>query len=186
MDSRHRQEGRRQTPPTETRTELRASLPLSQINPSAHVAEPVRTQASGTDQPPASCRAAGILCPWACQPIITGTSFRARGHHLFPRGQQQPGSLGVRQVGSAAVREQSSGVLLDNSADIEGSLDGLCCPPKKRHLLDLGREVRPLEEGWWASLSPSEAAPGKFASPRCKRKRVYSRSPASPATRAKL
>lgn len=154
MDSRHHQEGRRQTPP---------SLSLSQINPLAHVAEPVRTQAPGTHQPPASCRAAGTLCPWACQPVITGTSFRAQGHHLFPRGQQQLGSLGVRQVGSAAVREQSSGVLLDNSAEIGGSLDGLCCPPKKRHLLDLGREVRPLGEGWWASLSPSEAPPWQKA-----------------------
>lgn len=45
------------------------------------------------------------------------------------------------------MREQSSGILLENSAETVGSRGGSHCPSKKRHLLDLSREVQPSEEG---------------------------------------
>lgn len=161
----------------ETRAELRLSPPFIQISSLPCMTEQVKTQVRA-DWLPASCQLAGTLYPQACQPVIAETGFRAREHHLFLRGQQQPGSLVGRQVGSEEMKKQSSGVLLKNSAEIVGFLGGLCCPSKRRQLPVMAGRRGPQRKVRWAFLSPSEAAHGKsgYLNSRCERKMAYSRS----------
>ena len=132
--------------PVETGTELRPNPLLSWTISSLRVAEPVKTKAPGTDWPPAGCHEGWHTLSLGLPTCNCGDWLQGTRAPPVSQGQQQPGSLAGRQVGSETEKEQSSGVFLENSAEIVGSPGGFHCPSKKRHLLDLGREVGPSEE----------------------------------------
>ena len=130
----------------ETWGELRPILPLH-----GSTLHPVWLSQSGCRSPAQTGRQqaagpAGTLCPWACQPVTTGTGSRHKGTVRLPGAS----SLGGQQVGNGL--QSSWRTQLTRRALLRIQEETPASFPQ-----GLG----PQKKGRWASLSPSEAAPGK-------------------------